>query len=238
MPNSPAGLQRRIAHLKADLVEQGRRVQALVEAAFDSVFARDEAAARRVIEMDEAVDRVDVDIEKAAVQILTDAGLEGAALVAGDLRLVLTIVKVNNELERIADVGCSIAEQVAAFARVGTPVPPTFRVLGNSVIGILRDSVAALDRSDLELARVVLLSEEASHEFKRALIRDSQEQLARGRMNLDLALGLGEVATLGIVIIDHCTNVAEQVIYVGSGTIVRHMQGKWEEVKPSTPGSH
>ncbi len=232
MSNSPAGLQRRITHLKADLVEQGRRVQALVEAGIEAVFTRDTVAAGRVVEMDEVVDRVDIDIEKAAVQILTDACGEGAAMEAADLRLLLTIVKVNNELERIADVGCSIAEQVPGLERVGTPLPPTFRVLCNSVIGILRDAVGSLDRLDPEMARVVLLSEEAAHEFKRALVRDSQEQLARGRMNIDLALGLGEVATLSVVIIDHCTNIAEQIIYVGSGTIVRHMQGKWEEVKP------
>lgn len=230
MPTSAAGFISRIDQLKGDLVAQGRRVQQLTEAAFEAMFECSHEKARAVINQDDAIDSVDVLIEKQAVLLLSDATRQGAELEPQQLRAVLTIVKVNNELERSADVAVEIAQRVETSP--ARPYPDTFRVMANSVIGILRDAVGSLDRLDPEMARVVLLSEEAAHEFKRALVRDSQEQLARGRMNIDLALGLGEVATLSVVIIDHCTNIAEQIIYVGSGTIVRHMQGKWEEVKP------
>lgn len=230
MPTSPDGFQQRIAALRAGLVGQGRRVQALVEQAFDSVFLRDAGVARGCVGADEEVDRVDVEIEKAAVQLLTDACSAGCSLSPDQLRMVLTIVKVNNEFERMADVGTFIAELVPVFQSAG-PLPATFRVLANSVIGILRDVTTAVDRVDPEIARVVLLSEEAVGEFKRALARDAQAQLLRGNQTPELVLALHEVATLAEIIADHCTNVAEQVMYTATGTIVRHMQGHWEEVR-------
>jgi phosphate transport system protein len=230
MPMSPESLKQRIAELRGELVAQGRRVQALVEQAFESVFARDPGLAGRVLAADEEIDRVDVEIEKRAVQLLTDACSAGASLPPEELRMVLTIVKVNNELERMADVGTFIAELVPVFQSAG-PLPATFRVLANSVIGILRDVTTAMERLDPEMARVVLLSEEAVGEFKKALARDGQGQLLKGSMSAELVLALHEVATLAEIIADHCTNVAEQVMYTATGTIVRHMQGHWEEVR-------
>lgn len=239
MPTSPQGFQARIDRLKADLVRQGGRVRQLVEAAMDAAFDRNVDAARGAAAFDEEVDRVDVEIEKAAVAILTDACSVGATIEPAQVRMVLTIVKVNNELERIADVGVEIAELVpelrdctAPTAGHGaTPLPPTFRVLANSVIGIVRDCVASLDRLDPELAKVVLLSEEAVGEFKRALLGDAQSQLVAGKMSLALASALHDVANHSVTIVDHCTNVSEQVLYAATGRIMRHMQGKWEEVR-------
>jgi phosphate transport system protein len=231
MPTTPEGFLQRETALKAQLAAQGRRVQRMVEAAFDAVFARDATGAQHAITMDEEIDRVDVEIERTAVQLLGDACTDGCALGAADLRMVLTIVKVNNELERIADVGVSIAEEARLFKETGAELPPTFRVLANSAVGIIRDATTCLERLDPELARVVLLSEEAVAEFKKALLRDTQDQLARGRMSMEFAIALNEVATFCTVMADHCTNVAEQVMYVATGTIVRHMEGHWEEVR-------
>ncbi|MCW5766350.1 MAG: phosphate uptake regulator PhoU [Phycisphaeraceae bacterium] len=230
MPNSQDMFKQRIDGLKADLVRQGRRVQALMEASFEAIFACDPAAADRIAELDEAVDRVDVDLERAAVSLLTDATGEAAAMKPEHLRMVLTIVKINNELERVADLGVSIAEQVRTLAGCGSQLPATFRVMANSCVGVLRDVTSALDRLDPALAKVVLLSEEAIGQFKQALIRDVHQQISRGAMSLDFASGLHDVAGYCISVADHCTNIAEQVMYVASGKIVRHLHGKWEEV--------
>jgi len=230
MPITPEGFEKRIQLLKADLVEQGRRVQRLIEAAFDAAFARDDAAAERVIAQDEEVDRVDVAIERTAVQLLSDATNEGAALQPEQLRRVLTIVKVNNELERIADAGVYVAEQVPGLRAVGHPLPDTFRVMANSVVGILRDTNTAMDGLDSHLARVVLASQDAVGEFKRALMRDGAQRVANGAISVDFAFTLQEIASACEDMADHCTNIAEQVLYVTTGAIVRHMHGHWEEI--------
>ncbi len=222
--------QVQVQKLKADMVAQGVRVRELVGASMDAVFVRDLEAARRAIALDEQVDRVDVELEKACVDLLTRATGVGAQLEPGQLRSVLMIVKVNNELERIADVGVSIGEMCGVFAAQGQALPSTFRVLANSSLGMLRDAVTSLDRLDPELARVVLLSEETVLKFKHALVRDVQQQVSQGKMSVDLAGALHDVAMQCVNIADHCTNIAEQVMYTVTGKIVRHMQGHWEEV--------
>jgi phosphate transport system protein len=231
MPGSPQAFIQRLADLKAQISAQGRRVQALIEAAFDAAFNRDAAGADRIERLDETVDRVDVDIEKACVQLLTEATAAGAALDPDQLRAVLVIVKVNNELERIADLGVRVAARVKDLPPEPALIPETFRVLANSVIGILRDANTCLERGDPRLAKVVLASEDAVESFKRALLRDLQGQLAAGRkMAVDYAFTLQELASACEAMADHCTNIAEQVIYASTGAIVRHMEKGWEEV--------
>lgn len=240
MPTTPQGFETRIAELKARLVEQGRRVQHLVEAAYDAAFSGDAQGAASAIAMDEHIDQADVEIERQSVALLTDACSEGAALLPEQLRMVLTIVKVNNELERIADVGTFIAELVPELQTCVAPtlgakdsgrgLPATFRVLANSVIGIIRDCVSSLDRVDGELAKVVLLSESAVGEFKKALVADCQSQLQSGRMGLPITTALHEIAAHSVSLSDHCSNIAEQVLYLATGRIMRHMQGRWQEV--------
>ncbi|MBC7771797.1 MAG: hypothetical protein H7210_04835 [Pyrinomonadaceae bacterium] len=229
MPTTAEGFTLRLARLKADLVDQSRRVQAMVEAAFDAAFALNNAEGARIIQMDEAIDRVDVEIERACVLLLTDACAEGAQLPSDELRMVLTIVKINNELERIADVGVSIAEEVQPLVHAQASLPETFRVMSNSVIGILRDSRTALDKNDGKLAKVVLASEDAIEAFKKSILRDAQMKVSTGRMTVDQAFMLHELATYCEVMSGHCTNIAEQVLYIATGEVVRHTHGHWEK---------
>lgn len=224
------GFGNRIDRLRIELVDQGRRVQSVLESAFDAVFKRDEAAADRAIADDDSVDRVDLDIERAAVQLLTDATRESSNLEPHDLRNVLTIVKVNNELERVADAACEIAERVDTFLAIPGEIPQTFRVMANSVVGILRDANRAFERSDAVLAKVVLQSESAVEAFKGAILRSAEERIAAGAMPVDFAFALHEIANQCERVADYCSNIAEQVIYSVSGTIVRHTHGHWVEV--------
>ncbi|MFT3685119.1 MAG: PhoU domain-containing protein [Phycisphaerales bacterium] len=234
LPGSTDQFGIQVDRLKADLVKQGRRVQAVVEASFESVFNRDLAAAQQVGKMDEEVDAVDVALERSAVALLTEATGIGARLDPSQLRWVLMIVKVNNELERIADVGVAIAEDCRLF-HSASDLPPTFRVLANSVLGIIRDSVSSLDRLDPDLARVVLLSEEAVKAFKKALVAETEKRLQGGGIQIDVSSALHDVAMQCVTAADHCTNIAEQVMYTATGKIVRHMEGRWEEVKLNDP---
>ncbi len=233
MPTTPEGFATRTEKIKTDLVQQGRRVQAVVETAFDALFASNAETARNAIAQDDAIDNVDVAIEQASVALLADATREGAQLETSQLRLVLTIVKVNNELERVADAAVDVAELAARTRVAGPGYPDTFRVMANSVIGILRDANTSLNRSDAALARVVLSSQHAVTAFKAAVLRDAEEKIAKGQMSVDFAFTLHEVASLCEVIADHCTNIAEQVIYLTTGGIVRHTDTCWVDVPRS-----
>jgi phosphate transport system protein len=235
MATTPEGFLRRTDSLKGDLVAQGKRVQAMVEAAFGALFDRDARRADWAIREDDTVDAADVAIERASVALLTDATRQGAELKEQELRAVLTIVKVNNELERVADVATEIA-QASRSAPTGA-FPDTFRVMANSVIGILRDCNASVLSNDPQLANIVLQSQHAVTAFKDAVLRDAEQKLAAGAVKPDFAFLLHEVANQCELIADHCTNIAEQVIYLASGAIVRHEQTSWVRVPQNPPGA-
>lgn len=234
MPTSPDGFITRIDHLKHELVAQGRRVQSMLEAAFEALFERSANRADWAIAQDDEVDLVDVRIEQHAVQLLTDATRQGAELDARQLRTVLMVVKVNNELERVADVASDIAARAKADPAAALAYPGTFRVMANSVIGIVRDSNTAMSRDDPGLAQIVLQSQHAVAAFKDAVLRDAEDKLSKGVIRPDFAFLLHETANDCELIADHCTNVAEQVIYLTTGSIVRHTHSSWVQL-PKPP---
>jgi phosphate transport system protein len=230
MPESPQAFDARLDQLRSDLVDQGRRVQAMLEEAFEAVFNRNTERAKVAVQKDDEIDAVDVVIEKTAVSLLGDATRQGASLTDVQLRTVLTIVKVNNELERIADCALEVATCVGSLRPDAPPYPGTFRVMANSVVGILRDSCTSIAKSDPVLAKVVLQSQHAVTAFKDALLRDAETKLTTGNMPIDFAFHLHEIANQCELMADHCTNIAEQVIYLTTGGIVRHVESAWIEI--------
>lgn len=234
MADQPGDFDQRLAELTATLAQQGVRVTQLFEAACDAAFAMDVAAARLAVDADDEVDRIDIEIEKQAIAILTEATHAGTCLSVGQFRRVLTIVKINNELERAADSATAIAEQTPALAEIGTQLPDTLRVLTNSVAGILRDVSRSFERDDPRLAKLALDAEDTVEAFKSQLLRDAERAIARGDMGVDFAFTIHELANQCERIADHATNIAEQVIYATTGTIVRHTDAGWVELpKPS-----
>ena len=231
-----AEFEQRIERLKAELVNQGRLVERMVESAIDSVFERDRDKALWVIDEDATVDRVDVEIEQRAVRLMGHIANESVNLDESKIRMLLTIVKINNELERIADISVNIAELVPTLLELPAP-PTTFRVMANSIIGIVRDANTAFEQMDIPTARAVLASDDLVDEFELRILRDAQEQVARGETPVEVAFGLMRVATDLERMGDHCTNIAEQVIYVATGAIVRHQEGHWTAPEmPEMPG--
>ncbi len=220
--------QKKLAQLKSDLVTQGQRVNELMLKAVESFFDRDPEKADGVIQGDEVIDKVNVEIERAAVPLLA-MGVSDEH----EIRSVLTIVKINNELERVADCGVNIAETVKGFGAYTEQIPPTFRVMANSVVGMMRDANRALDELNTDLAQQVLAFDDTVDRFKREIILDAEEKVAGGAFDTQFAFGLLDVTKNLERIADHCTNICEQVIYVESGLVVRHLPQGWS--KPHRP---
>ena len=222
------GFDERLALLRQEIVTQGRRVLDLCTRAVDCFFDDDADKARGVQAGDDDIDRADVAIERASVPLLAMGQTDEHAI-----RSVLTIVKVNNELERIADDGVAIAEKVLEPTRFSERVPDVFRVMANSVLGMLRDTNRAFARHDANLARQVLLFDDTVERFKKEIQLQAQEQVAGGHLTVRFAFGLTSVTKSVERIADHCTNICEQVIYLESGLIVRHRPEGWSA--PSAP---
>jgi phosphate transport system protein len=218
---------RRLAQLKEQLIAQGGRVVDLTLRAVEAYFERDIAKAASVVDTDSEVDRVDVQIERASIPLLAMGETDEHAI-----RSVFTIVKINNELERIAYCGVQVAEVVEDAARTDEKVPPQFRVMANSIIGMLRDANQALAKVDTGLAERVLAFDDTVNRFKTEITLDVQKKVAAGDFSPRFAFQLLTVAKSLERIADHCTNICEQLIYLESGRVVRHMREGWSKPVP------
>jgi phosphate transport system protein len=233
-PCSPAGpavttFEHKLAQLKDDLVTQGNRVLDIMLRAVESFFERDAAKAASVMNGDSVIDRVDVEIERASIALLAMGETDEHAI-----RSVLTIVKVNNELERIADLAVNIAEVVTDSGQTTEVVPSTFRVMANSVIGMVRDANQSLAKVDTRLAERVLAFDDTVARFRNEISLDAQAKVASGEFAVKFAFRLMTVVKSLERIADHATNICEQLIYLETGHIVRHLPQGWS--KPAPPG--
>lgn len=218
----------KLAQLKSDLTTQGDRVLANTLESVEAYFDSDRDKAEAVLERELVIDRVDVEIERASVPLLAMGETD-----QHNIRSVLTVVKVNNELERIADCAVDIAEVVLKPGGSDQPVPNTFRVMANSVVGMVRDMNKALAETDIDLAQKVLAFDDAVSQFKGEIMLDAQQKVASGTFDVEFAFRLLTVTKALERIADHCTNICEQVIYLGTGKIVRHLPQGW--TKPAPP---
>jgi len=219
---------RKLSQLKADLNTQGSRVSDQLLRAVEASFDGNETEAKSVIESDEVIDRVDVEIERACINLLRMGATEEHSI-----RSVLTIVKVNNEFERIADCAVIVAESAIDSENLISSAPPTFRVMANSVVGMSRDTTQALAEADTELAIRVLSFDDTVNRFRREIVLDVQNRTSSGDLDPLVAFKLLAVTRSLERIADHCTNICEQVIYLDTGKIVRHLPEGW--TTPETP---
>mgnify|MGYP006419564367 CR=1 FL=1 len=214
--------EKKLAQLSADLNTQGARISDQLLRAVESSFDGDADAARTVVKSDEVIDRVDVEIERACIDLLRLGATDEHSI-----RSVLTIVKVNNELERIADCAVIVAESAINHKDLISAAPPTFRVMANSVVGMARDTNSALEGTNTEMAIRVLSFDDTVDRFRKEIVLDVQHRTSKGELKPLVAFELLAVTRAMERIADHCTNICEQVIYLETGKIVRHLPEGW-----------
>ena len=197
----------------------GAVVQQSVELSVDALVTLDAKLAQQVIEGDQRVDDEEVKVEKGAIDLLA---LHQPA--ATDLRLITTIIKANSDFERIADCAVNIAQRVLILSRhEGYEVPADVKLMANSVIGTLRDTIKAFNLSDEAVARHVLRGDDVVDALYHQIVQDTLTQMESARHDADVDLANIMIAKNLERIGDHCTNIAEDVIYVQSGRIIRHL---------------
>ena len=194
-------------------------VQEIVTQSVESVNTLDAELAKQVIELDNRIDDEEVAIEKQAIDLL--ALYQPAA---SDLRMITVIIKVNGDFERIADCAVNVAQRVPLLAKMGDYIVSTdLRLMANTVVSTLRDTVNAFNLSDIELAKKVLRSDDVLDALYHQVVQDTLAVLesTHHRANRDLStiMMAKNIERIG----DHCTNIAEDVIYVHTGRIIRHL---------------
>jgi phosphate transport system protein len=204
--------------LKTRVARMSALVQQIVERAIDALLESDPELARRTILEDERIDDEEVLVEKAAIDLLA---LHQPA--AGDLRLITSVIKANSDLERIADCAVNVAQRVLLLPKGDAFEPPDdLRLMCTSVVANLRDAVKAFNLGDIELARQVVRNDDVVDALYHQIVQDMLSRMEQAGYDAGVQLANVMIAKNLERIADHCTNIAEDVIYVQSGQIVRH----------------
>jgi len=215
-------LQREIDSLKKKLLSFSAIVEDNVRLAINALVRRDTALATEVIDSDDEVDKLEVEIEEDCLKML--------ALhqpVAKDLRFIIAVFNINNDLERIGDLAVNIAERALSLAAcAAVDVSFDFPAMSEKVLTMLKKSLDSLMQLNPELAREVCDGDEEVDVINRQMHSRVQERIRKYPERLDCLLLFPAISSDLERIADHATNIAEEVIYLTQGEIVRHRQDK------------
>lgn len=215
-------LQRELEKLKKDILNLGTIVEERVRMAIKSLEMADGELAKQVIKNDYEIDELEVEVEENCLKIL--------ALhqpVAVDLRFLNAVIKINNDLERIGDEAVNIAKRVKKNAKIDVDIHFEFTQFAEKVAIMLKHSLDSLVNLDIDLAfKVIMLDDEVDeiHGNNYSLIeKEIKKQPEQARFLINLLMISRHLERIG----DHATNIAEDVIYMIEGEIVRH--GRWDQ---------
>jgi phosphate transport system protein len=208
-----------LTELKKQLLTMGSLTEEAIAQAVEALKRLDAEAARRIIEEDGRIDRLDLDIDEKCLELIIRH-----QPVAADLRFLAMAMRICADLERIADLAVDICQRVVEMA--GQPLlKPLIDIpkLAGLARGMLRDSLDGFVRSDVALARSVIKRDDEADRLRDLI----QTELVTDFMMKDTSTAPRAVALLLVSrhlerICDHTTNIAEDVIYMVEGEMVRH----------------
>ncbi len=216
--------QNELEQLKKKLLSLSTIVEESVEKAVRSINNRDVELAREVIKNDRSVDLMEVEIEEDCLKVL--------ALhqpVAVDLRFVVAVLKINNDLERIGDLAVNIAER-STYLSQQEPIamPFDFGTMEMKTRLMLEKALDSLIQMNIKVANEVCIADDEVDAINREMyvhvsagVRKSPDQADRLIHCLSISRHLERIA-------DYATNIAEDVIYMIEGEIVRHQPEKYD----------
>ncbi|MBN1596369.1 phosphate signaling complex protein PhoU [candidate division FCPU426 bacterium] len=214
-------LSKEITRLKKMILQLCAVVEDRFQKAVAAVQERNASLADSVIADDKTIDHMEVEVEEECLKIL--------ALhqpVAIDLRYVVAVLKMNNDLERIGDLAVNISEQAAELARCEQmAVGFDFNTMAQKVRIMLQKSIEALVNMTPPLAREVLISDDEIDNMNREMYALIYKAVQGQPQCLPILLRYLSVSRYLERIADYTTNIAEDVIYMIEGQIVRHRNG-------------
>lgn len=215
-------LQREIDKVKKDLLGLCAMVEEQVQMAVKALLERDPDLARRVERGDNEIDQREVEVEEECLKVL--------ALhqpVASDLRFIVSALKMNSDLERIGDLAVNIARKAANFCnQPAMEIPFDLEGMWQKTQRMLRDSLDALVNLDGRLANSVCARDNEVDQMKKEIRHKAEAAMQSDPARVPSYLTLLAVSRNLERIADHATNIAEDVIYMNDGRIIRHLGGE------------
>ena len=211
-------LERDLENLQRDILAMGTAVEEAIDKATRALRERDAELAREVIDSDGHIDQQENHVDEECLKIL--------ALhqpVATDLRRIAAILLINVDLERMADLAVDIAERAAELAGPPfIPVPEQLQRMTDLTILMVKDCLNAFVTLDTHQARRVVRLDDEVDRLNAAIIQELIETMRQDPEFIEPGLSLFSATRHLERIADHATNIAEDVVYLVEGEIVRH----------------
>ena len=213
-------LQKDLDQLRQDILELGSMVETSIDHALLALGEGRVELTQNVFAAEEQINRKEVFIEDCCLKIL--------ALhqpVAVDLRFIVVVLKVNNDLERMGDFAINIAKQ-AEFLSEQEPIPwpPEFsNAMFKTVRAMVKNSLDALVKLDVDLAYGVIAMDDSVDDIHRDMYAEMQALMKNDAAKVERAVGLLSTSRYLERIADMATNIAEEVIFVVDGEVIRHL---------------
>jgi phosphate transport system protein len=208
-----------LEHLRNNILNMGGLVESQLEKAIAAIVSGDSDLGLKVARDDYKVNKLEVNIDEECSRILATR-----APTAGDLRLIVAIIKTITDLERIGDEAEKIGFLASKLAAMDRP-PDSYRELkslGNHVLHMLRSAMNAFARLDVDASYAVLREDEDVDEEYEAIARQGITFMMEDPQNIKRVMNVMWAARALERIGDHSKNIGEYVIYIVEGRDVRH----------------
>jgi phosphate transport system protein len=207
-----------LADLKTTLLRMAGLAEDQIDKALTALVTRDSALALHVIERDHQVNTLDVEIDEECIRLLA---LHQPA--ARDLRLVTTAMKISTELERISDLAENVSERTIELNEEPQLKPYIdIPLMGKMARTMVKESIDAFVKDDSALARKVLADDDFVDDLMEQLFRELLSFMLEDTRTISRAIRLSFIAKYLERMADHATNIAELVVYLVEGKIIRH----------------
>lgn len=214
-------LQRAIDKLMEQLISLSAKVEENVHQSILSLEEMNRKMAERVIRIDEEIDQREIEIEEECLKIF--------ALhqpVAIDLRYLVAILKINNDLERIGDLSQNIAKHAIHVMKAEKTIKRfKYSPIAQKVQIMLKKSLDALINLSSEIAKEVLQADDEVDRMNKELSEEVIKEIKNNPDQVDLLIHFIHISRHLERIADHTTNIAEDLIYLTQGDIIRHSRG-------------
>ncbi|MBE0644614.1 MAG: phosphate signaling complex protein PhoU [Bacteroidetes bacterium] len=206
-------LKRRLLRLSA-LVEENTRRSVI---AFRS---RDRAAAVEIIKVDAEINELEIFIEEDCVELL-----DRTQRSPDDTRFIVAVLKINNDLERIGDLASNVARRVLHIGQhEQVRFPQELLTLAEYTLEMVTTSIDSFVDLDMDLARRVCERDHEVDKLNRLMYSVVQERIVADPNQAEKLLNFLSISRYLERIADYATNIAEDVVYIGEGRIIRHQE--------------
>jgi len=207
-----------LADLKKRLLTMAAIAESMIDQAITELVNRDEQAAAEVPRNEEELNRLQIEIDDEVLRLLATR-----QPVANDLRFLLSVTRINSELERIGDLATNITENVQILVE-RPPLKPLIDIplMAELARTMVRQSLDAFVQGDPALAHSVIMTDDRVDALKDQVFRELLTYMLGDPRTIERALALILVSRHLERIADHATNIAQDVIYLLQGRDVRH----------------